>query len=105
MHPKAWYKQGTDPDYRFTLANERTFLAWVRTNLALLATIIVFDHLAESSAYCGLLRALCLGLLLVAGVLVLAPISSGEPMRSRCGMPEACQLASSSRWSALRSSL
>jgi putative membrane protein len=28
---------GTDPDYRFSLANERTFLAWVRTALALVA--------------------------------------------------------------------
>ena len=28
---------GEDPDYRFTLANERTFLAWVRTALALMA--------------------------------------------------------------------
>ena len=28
---------GTDPDYRFTLANERTFLAWIRTALALAA--------------------------------------------------------------------
>lgn len=28
---------GNDPDYRFTLANERTFLAWVRTALALAA--------------------------------------------------------------------
>lgn len=27
----------TEPDYRFTLANERTFLAWIRTSLALLA--------------------------------------------------------------------
>ncbi len=26
---------GKDPDYRFTLANERTFLAWIRTALAL----------------------------------------------------------------------
>jgi putative membrane protein len=26
-----------DVDYRFTLANERTFLAWIRTALALLA--------------------------------------------------------------------
>jgi putative membrane protein len=26
---------GREPDYRFTLANERTFLAWVRTALAL----------------------------------------------------------------------
>lgn len=28
---------GESPDYRFTLANERTFLAWVRTSLALMA--------------------------------------------------------------------
>jgi len=28
---------GTEPDYRFTLANERTFLAWIRTALALVA--------------------------------------------------------------------
>lgn len=28
---------GDDPDYRFTLANERTFLAWIRTSLAMLA--------------------------------------------------------------------
>jgi putative membrane protein len=30
-------KKGSDPDYRFTLANERTFLAWIRTSLALAA--------------------------------------------------------------------
>jgi putative membrane protein len=29
--------QGSDPDPRFTLANERTFLAWIRTSLALIA--------------------------------------------------------------------
>ncbi len=38
---------GDDPDYRFTLANERTFLAWVRTALALsaggLAALTVLD--------------------------------------------------------------
>jgi len=28
---------GQEPDYRFTLANERTFLAWIRTALALAA--------------------------------------------------------------------
>ena len=32
-----WQEQGQDPDYRFSLANERTFLAWIRTALALLA--------------------------------------------------------------------
>jgi putative membrane protein len=30
----------TEPDYRFTLANERTFLAWQRTALGLLAAAV-----------------------------------------------------------------
>ncbi|GAA2418203.1 DUF202 domain-containing protein [Actinomadura vinacea] len=29
--------EGDDPDPRFTLANERTFLAWIRTALAVIA--------------------------------------------------------------------
>lgn len=38
---------GTDPDYRFTLANERTFLAWVRTGLGLLAGAIALASLVH----------------------------------------------------------
>lgn len=34
-----------EPDYRFTLANERTFLAWLRTALALDAAGIAAVHL------------------------------------------------------------
>lgn len=34
--PRAVYGVGDEPDPRFTLANERTFLAWIRTALALL---------------------------------------------------------------------
>ncbi len=34
------------PDYRFTLANERTFLAWFRTALAFMAAAIAVDQLA-----------------------------------------------------------
>ena len=33
-HPRS---HGAEPDYRFSLANERTFLAWIRTALALAA--------------------------------------------------------------------
>ncbi|MQA10154.1 MAG: DUF202 domain-containing protein [Pseudonocardiaceae bacterium] len=35
--PRRVYGVGAEPDPRFTLANERTFLAWLRTGLALMA--------------------------------------------------------------------
>ncbi len=35
--PRWVFGQGIEPDPRFTLANERTFLAWIRTSLALVA--------------------------------------------------------------------
>lgn len=34
---------GSEPDPRFTLANERTFLAWIRTSLALLAAGVAVE--------------------------------------------------------------
>jgi putative membrane protein len=37
---------GTEPDPRFTLANERTFLAWIRTSLALLAGGVAVEAFA-----------------------------------------------------------
>lgn len=38
--------QGKAPDPRFTLANERTFLAWIRTALALLGGAIAIETFA-----------------------------------------------------------
>jgi putative membrane protein len=35
--PTSVFGIGDEPDPRFTLANERTFLAWIRTGLALTA--------------------------------------------------------------------
>jgi putative membrane protein len=36
--PRSVYGHGEEPDPRFSLANERTFLAWIRTSLALVAS-------------------------------------------------------------------
>lgn len=38
---------GEEPDPRFTLANERTFLAWIRTSLALVAGAIAIEGFTE----------------------------------------------------------
>ncbi|MCA4132141.1 DUF202 domain-containing protein [Arthrobacter sp. M4] len=50
MREPAWRQQGKTPDYRFSLANERTFLAWIRTSLALLAGAVAIDQLAPNIA-------------------------------------------------------
>lgn len=43
--PRSVYGTGDEPDYRFSLANERTFLAWIRTALALLAAGVAVEAL------------------------------------------------------------
>ncbi|WP_280437101.1 YidH family protein [Nocardia carnea] len=35
--PMRVYGRGAEPDARFSLANERTYLAWIRTSVALMA--------------------------------------------------------------------
>ena len=46
MREPSWRNEGEDPDYRFTLANERTFLAWIRTALAILAGGVLLHQFA-----------------------------------------------------------
>jgi putative membrane protein len=43
--PRWVYGGGTEPDPRFTLANERTFLAWIRTALGLIAGGVALEAL------------------------------------------------------------
>ncbi|HXV94204.1 MAG TPA: DUF202 domain-containing protein [Pseudonocardia sp.] len=61
---------GPDPDYRFTLANERTFLAWIRTALALVAGGIAVVQLVPEFAFPG--ARYVLGVVLAGGGGVLA---------------------------------
>lgn len=43
--PQTVFRHGSEPDPRFTFANERTFLAWIRTALALIAGGVALELL------------------------------------------------------------
>lgn len=68
--PGSVYRVGSDPDPRFSFANERTFLAWIRTALALLAAGVALEAL-EIPATAGPRTAL------VVALGALAAVSSG----------------------------
>jgi putative membrane protein len=60
---------GTEPDQRFTLANERTFLAWIRTSLALLAGGIAVEAFTSDVFLEPVRRGLSILLLLLGMIL------------------------------------
>ena len=70
--PRSVYGVGDEPDPRFSLANERTFLAWIRTSLALSAAGVALEALDVPIA--GGLRLACA--LLLVGLGVLAPVQA-----------------------------
>lgn len=58
-----------EPDYRFTLANERTFLAWIRTALALIAGGVAIVQFVPAFGIPGVRHGLSLALTAGGGVL------------------------------------
>lgn len=82
---------GTEPDPRFTLANERTFLAWIRTSLALLAGGIAIeaftaDLFLESVRKGIAILLLLLGMLLSGGAAV-RWLKVEHSMRHKASLP------------------
>nr|WP_231513605.1 MULTISPECIES: DUF202 domain-containing protein [Mycobacterium] len=55
-----------EPDYRFTLANERTFLAWQRTSLGLLAAAVALVNFVPELVVVGARRIMGVGLAVLA---------------------------------------
>jgi putative membrane protein len=64
--------EGEAPDPRFTFANERTFLAWIRTSLALLAGGIGLDAFLVDALPAGPRRVLAALLIILGGALAVS---------------------------------
>lgn len=73
--PHSVYGVGTEPDARFSLANERTALAWLRTGLALVAGGVALTTLASFGAGNTFLDVVAGFACLAGGVLALAALS------------------------------
>lgn len=82
---------GSEPDPRFTLANERTFLAWIRTALALLAggiavqafTLDVFEPVVRTM----LSVALLVMAMLISGSACLRWLNVERALRNKAPLP------------------
>lgn len=77
--PGSVYSVGDEPDPRFSLANERTFLAWTRTSLAMIAGGVALEVLGLDLH--PILRLSASLLLIVTGTAV-APLAWWEWMRA-----------------------
>jgi putative membrane protein len=81
----------TEPDYRFTLANERTFLAWQRTALGLLAAAVAVVQLVPELSIAGARHTLGIVLallaILTAGMGILRWLQVDRAMRRNLPLP------------------
>src|SRR5690625_1346387 len=72
--PASVYSVGSDPDARFSLANERTALAWLRTALALVAGGVALTTLASFTQEDPLLDILAALACIAGGILATSAI-------------------------------
>lgn len=72
--PTAVYGVGDEPDARFSLANERTALAWLRTALALVAAGVGLTSAAELAGLARWLDGVAAGVCLAGGALAVEAV-------------------------------
>lgn len=75
MHPAELQDVGDTPDYRFSLANERTFLAWLRTAFALTGGGVVVAQFLPELAAGGLREAIAAVLLALGAACALRAVT------------------------------
>jgi putative membrane protein len=72
--PRAVYGRGAEPDPRFSMANERTALAWIRTALALVAGGVGLTSVARIAGLSPLLDVVAAGLCLLGALLAVGAV-------------------------------
>ncbi len=78
-----------EPDARFTFANERTFLAWIRTAIALIVAGLAITQLLPPFAFTGGRRVVGLPLIALGAVLAFVSFRQWEANQHalRTGQP------------------
>ena len=83
--------EGIDPDPRFSLANERTFLAWIRTALGLIALGVAVATFVSSQKAQGIALLLAAALVAIGGISAAGSwgrwLSVERAMRAGRGIP------------------
>lgn len=83
--------EGEEPDARFSYANERTFLAWNRTALALIGVGLAVANLLPPFKLAGGRRLLALPLIVLGGIVSIVSLrewgSNERAMRKRGPLP------------------
>lgn len=94
--PGSVYGTGEEPDPRFSMANERTFLAWIRTSLAFIAGGVALETF-ELPLNTTLTRVVSVIMLIVAIILPAVAwfhwAASERAMRQRRPLPASPSLA------------
>jgi len=89
--PRGSADEGTEPDPRFTFANERTFLAWSRTALALVvAGLGVVQLLPPFPGVPWGRHVLGVPLIVFGAVVAVAAYSEWVRSSGRCGTASRC---------------
>jgi putative membrane protein len=72
--PSEAGRVGVTPDYRFSLANERTFLAWIRTGLALIGGGLAVAAFVPTLRWPHVRESISIALLLLGAVVALRAV-------------------------------
>jgi putative membrane protein len=83
--------EGDEPDPRFSYANERTFLAWNRTALALIGVGLAVANLLPPFSFAGGRRIIALPLIALGGIVSIVSlrewVANERAMRGRRPLP------------------